>query len=60
MLQNITFGLLGSFNGVNDCANAILNVPVALSNTMTIASNGVRDPITNITAANVDNYCWGQ
>jgi len=60
MLQNITFGLLGSLNGVNYCANSILNVPAAVSNTTVIGSSGVLDPITNITAVNVGNYCGGQ
>jgi hypothetical protein len=56
MLQNITFGTPGGIY----CANAILNVPVTVSNTIAIGSNGVLDPITNITAINVGNYCGGQ
>jgi hypothetical protein len=56
MLQNVTFGTPGG----NYCANAILNVPAAVSNQILIGNNAVVDPITNITAANVGNYCGGQ
>jgi hypothetical protein len=56
MLQNVTFGTPGG----NYCANAILNVPAAVSNSILIGNNAVLDPITNITAANVGNYCGGQ
>lgn len=54
LLQNITFGTAGGAY----CAYAMINLPAPTSTSLSLGS--VNDPVVNVAAMNVGDYCGGQ